>query len=1277
MAELNPDITGDTPSGSLRLTTQRLDYDGQWIQQVKVRESTAVVGAITPQETVSGGVWTSYRDEPISDILVYKVTETRSVPGLYVPFTRYDLQLGPISGTKRLVENSGLTTTLTATYKRTYEAHENSKVVCWELIETNSDGTGGDADNPVYPTTVTNAYDAERGDVETTLQASTDLTTDSSLVVSERQLSGPITYAPGALLSNVTLDSPGNISVPNQVINLVGGTGTTSSVLILTTKVVSNPSIVSPGATQTPTGSSYTMTLTGTTGAGTLATLQATISALGVLTAVTVATAGAYTANPSNVNAEPFDSPLWVGTEPVIDLNMGVNTFELSGGTYTVGPATFTSSGGNDATFTAAEYTVPCAVLTKWEPINQFLRRKSIAKWTLPGPLRQLSPQYDVQRGQITSTAQLVDASGKTSVRTATAETSYRPSSYGNALLTEIIEDWDTDMPDRLGKEYDDARGAVAKTIEQVVAGGSEAGSIAISGVTVTQISYQPVDRYQLTKLTETWTVPGKLLRNGERYDKDLGYVTSTRQLVDGTTPLSQVESASGLTRYETAPMGHPVVWKIVESWETANFPTLEEDFYDRELGPVARETVLTIDTTTVGSESASQKVTYEPRNDFLRRKTTDTWSTGAFPLVVENIYDDQRGAIERTTQLSTDLTSDGSLSAGATTTLTRYEPRNAFLRRKVIETWALPGPSIRNAERYDEQLGKVTGTRRLVVAAGQTLAVSSTGQTRYDASPFGNAILWEIAESWNTAAFPEVVTNIYDEQRGAMERTAQLSTDLTSNGTLSAGATTTLTRWEPYNEFLRKQIIETWTLPGPTLRNAERYDEQLGKITGTRKLVTASGQTLSVAATGQTRYDASPFGSAILWEIAESWSTSAFPEVVANFYDDQRGAVERTTQLTTDLGSAGSLTGTTLTRYEPYNEFLRKHIVETWSLPGPTLRNAERYDDNLGKITGTRKLVAAASQTQSVSSSGQTRYDASQLGNAILWEIEESWNTGAFPIKVENLYDDQKGAVDRERQLTTDLSSAGSFGVAGSTVTEISYQPYNEFLRLKTTETWSLGKVFTRYDVDDETQTQVAIETTTIAKPTAGTISGLNSPGTQVNYVPTNEFYGRQIKMTIATPPARTETHLAAYNFPALVTSASTSSLVSVSKRAKFTVNLNHVSNRNRIVPHKVEITYGAFGSLTAPTYLKLELTDLNYQGAFFNVQASNVLTNSFSITATTASDNPDWGVVVETYVVAASTPTASGYIALIGTEAIVSYVLKPWKYNFWRLETVKVKLE
>jgi len=261
VAELNPNIAGDTPAGSLRITTQRLDYDGQWVQQVKVRQSTAVVGAITPQESVSGGVWTAYHDEPISDILVYQVTETRTVPGLYVPFTRYDLQLGPIVGTRRLVENSGLTTTLTAAAKTTYDAHENSKVVCWELVETNSSGAGTAAD-PAFPVRIEDSFEPDRGAIEKRMQ----------VVIATGTEAGSLDV--GSTLQTLLINNAGSGYVAGEVITLGGGTATTAAkVRVLT---------VSGGAIATftiddrglYTATSASLTQASTSGSGTGATFN-------------------------------------------------------------------------------------------------------------------------------------------------------------------------------------------------------------------------------------------------------------------------------------------------------------------------------------------------------------------------------------------------------------------------------------------------------------------------------------------------------------------------------------------------------------------------------------------------------------------------------------------------------------------------------------------------------------------------------------------------------------------------------------------------------------------------------------------------------------------------------------------------------------------------------------------------------------------------------------------------------------------------------------------
>lgn len=231
-------------------------------------------------------------------------------------------------------------------------------------------------------------------------------------------------------------------------------------------------------------------------------------------------------------------------------------------------------------------------------------------------------------------------------------------------------------------------------------------------------------------------------------------------------------------------------------------------------------------------------------------------------------------------------------------------------------------------------------------------------------------------------------------------------------------------------------------------------------------------------------------------------------------------------------------------------------------------------------------------------------------------------------------------------------------------------------------------GNAVIKYDVDDETFDAVTITTQLIEKPANFAALG-NIAGTQVNYYPEQGSFlvGRKVSLSIGTTPTgRTETVLSSYTFPALVTGATISSLKRVDKNAKFLVNLNHIGARSRVVPHTVAITYGSYSNRASAAVtlesarLKLVTYDLNFQGVFFNVQASNVLTDSFTISAITGSDNPTWGVVTEAYNVSESVPTsASDYIALVagGTAQIVSWSLKPWKYNLWRLESVSVVME
>ena len=87
------------------------------------------------------------------------------LPSPYVPFTRYDDDLGPIQGRRRSVKNEGQVASLNSSTRTTYEAREGSAIVYTELeeswsIETDEDG------NSLFPIRDRDFYDASRGPVQ-------------------------------------------------------------------------------------------------------------------------------------------------------------------------------------------------------------------------------------------------------------------------------------------------------------------------------------------------------------------------------------------------------------------------------------------------------------------------------------------------------------------------------------------------------------------------------------------------------------------------------------------------------------------------------------------------------------------------------------------------------------------------------------------------------------------------------------------------------------------------------------------------------------------------------------------------------------------------------------------------------------------------------------------------------------------------------------------------------------------------------------------------------
>jgi len=87
------------------------------------------------------------------------------LPSPYVPFTRYDDDLGPIQGRRRSVKNEGQQADLAADKKVSYEGREGSAIVSNEIEETWSIATDEDG-NSLFPLKDRDFYDASRGPVQ-------------------------------------------------------------------------------------------------------------------------------------------------------------------------------------------------------------------------------------------------------------------------------------------------------------------------------------------------------------------------------------------------------------------------------------------------------------------------------------------------------------------------------------------------------------------------------------------------------------------------------------------------------------------------------------------------------------------------------------------------------------------------------------------------------------------------------------------------------------------------------------------------------------------------------------------------------------------------------------------------------------------------------------------------------------------------------------------------------------------------------------------------------
>lgn len=134
-------------------------------------------------------------DNPLDGLYILVRRTYEVLPGPWIPFTRYDDNLGPVQGRRRAVLSAdGQDASLTPTGKTTYDARNGSSVVSWEVEESWSDGSGSPG-NPLYPVKTWDDYDDLKGPVQTV----------GTLVLATGNEVGSLTYAAG-IVTRITYE---------------------------------------------------------------------------------------------------------------------------------------------------------------------------------------------------------------------------------------------------------------------------------------------------------------------------------------------------------------------------------------------------------------------------------------------------------------------------------------------------------------------------------------------------------------------------------------------------------------------------------------------------------------------------------------------------------------------------------------------------------------------------------------------------------------------------------------------------------------------------------------------------------------------------------------------------------------------------------------------------------------------------------------------------------------------------------------------------------------
>jgi hypothetical protein len=154
-----------------------------------------------------------------------------------------------------------------------------------------------------------------------------------------------------------------------------------------------------------------------------------------------------------------------------------------------------------------------------------------------------------------------------------------------------------------------------------------------------------------------------------------------------------------------------------------------------------------------------------------------------------------------------------------------------------------------------------------------------------------------------------------------------------------------------------------------------------------------------------------------------------------------------------------------------------------------------------------------------------------------------------------------------------------------------------------------------------------------------------------------------------------RTEYSIAPYNILSCIFGWTAGSFVALDGSVGINFNFNKSGSFSTPCLHEIAVEY----FIVAPNPINAEVLipiDIVYDGIFAKVNQQNVMCDELLVYAfNTDDDNPKWGLASENFgPYGPSNPTATEYVALLDAGLPISSTVKPWKYNLWRRESVKV---